>query len=339
MAQEVSLTFAVGSAARFQPLLDGLIRPKGINLQGEAIGVSDIFWNQPLTEPWDVSEMSVTGYLWAIQHGRRWIGLPVFPGWVFGCHADTLVNVHSGIEGPADLRGKRVGVPEYPVAAVSYIRDAFEQEAGVKGDDFLWVEERSDESSHYRPLGYRAPARTEQIPMDKTLCEMLIAGEIDATTRYFGGPGSRNRKSPVSDRSQMTIAELAAHPNVRWLYPDRKAAAIAYSQKVGAPQAIHCIIIKQDVVDRYPWAPRSLYEAFAESSRRTAPTSKIQTSFDFPISEQRQVIGPDFLPFGLDPSKRTMLTRFLERAARDGFIVGDRRFTVDELWPEPAPAG
>lgn len=126
IAQEVSLTFAVGTAARFQPVLDGVIRPKDINLQGEAMGVSDIFWNQPLTEPWDVSEMSVTGYLWAIQHGRRWIGLPVFPGWVFGCHADTLVNVHAGIEGPADLAPEPehrkiyrvLGIPEEPMKPV-----------------------------------------------------------------------------------------------------------------------------------------------------------------------------------------------------------------------------
>lgn len=336
MAQGLSLTFAIGSAARFQPVLSGDIRPEGINLQGEATGVSDIFWAQPLTEPWDVCEMSLTGYLWAIQHGRRWIGLPVFPGWVFGCHADTLVNVHSGIEGPADLRGKRVGVPEYPVAAVAYIRDAFAEEAGVGQSDFLWLEERSDQSSHYRPLGYRAPARTEQVPMDKTLCEMLIRGEIDATTRYFGGPGSRNRKSPVSDRSQMPMAELAAHPNVRWLYPDRKAAATAYSQLVGAPQAIHCIIIKQEIVDRHPWVPKSLYAAFAESMRRTAPDSKIQTSFEFPIEEQREVIGADFVPFGLDTRKRAMLERFLALATKDGFVVADRRFTVDELWPDPA---
>jgi 4,5-dihydroxyphthalate decarboxylase len=321
-----------------QPILDGEIRPEGIDLKAKALPVGDIFWSMPLTEPYDVSEMSLTGYLWAIQHGRRWIGLPVFPGWVFGCHADTLVNVHAGIERPEDLRGKRVGVPEYPVAAVSWIRDAWEQEAGLGRDAFVWFQERTDKSSHYRPLGYRAPAQLEQVPEDTCVCDMLIAGEIDAATRYFGSPSARDR-NPVSDRSLMTMAELAAHPNVRWLYPDRKAAALAYSEKVGYPQAIHCIIVQQEVVDRYPWVPKSLYDALAESVRRTAGSSRIQTSFDFPISEQRQAMGEEFSAAGLDAGKRNMLARFLDLAAKDAFIVGDRHFSVEELFHESTLTG
>jgi 4,5-dihydroxyphthalate decarboxylase len=333
LGKDVSLTFAVGSTARFQPILDREIRPEGIDLDAKGLPVGDIFWSMPLTEPYDVSEMSLTGYLWAIQHGRRWIALPIFPGWVYSCHADTLVNVNAGIERTADLRGKRVGVPEYPVAAVSWIRDAWEQEAGLGRDAFTWFQERTDKSSHYRPLGYQAPARMEQIPEGKTVCEMLISGEIDAATRYFGSPAALDR-NPVSDRSLMTLTELADHPNVRWLYPDRKAAALAYHELVGYPQAIHCIIVKEEVVDRYPWVPRSLYDAFAESTRRTAASSKIQTSFDFPLPEQQQVIGPDFSPAGLDAGKRRMLERFLELADKDGFLVGGRRFSVDEMFHE-----
>lgn len=327
---DVSLTFAAGSTARLQPVLEGEIRPEGIDLRCSVQRVTDIFWSMPLSEPYDVSEMSLTGYLWAIQHGKRWVALPVFPGWVFGCHADTLVNIHAGIERPEDMRGKRVGVPEYAVTAIAWIRDAWEQEAGLKREDILWCEERTAKTSHYRPLGYEPPGAVEIIPEDKCLCDMLIAGELDAVTRYFGGPHARD--PATIDRSAMTMHELAEHPNVRWLYPDRKAAALAYHRKMGAPQPIHCIIVKQDVVDRYPWVPKSLYAAFAEGMRRTAANATIQTSFVFPPEEQHQAIGGGFAPFGLDGRNRDMVAKLLELAAADGFIVGKRRFSVEELF-------
>jgi 4,5-dihydroxyphthalate decarboxylase len=126
--------------------------------------------------------------------------------------------------------------------------------------------------------------------------------------------------------------ELAAHPNVRWLYPDRKAAALAYSRRVGGPQPIHCVVVKQAVLDEHPWVARSLYDAFAEAARRTADAPTAHASFDFPAEEQRQVFGADFSPVGLDGNTRAILTRWLDLVARDGFVVGDRRFTVDELF-------
>ncbi|HLH26853.1 MAG TPA: hypothetical protein VK066_30370 [Chloroflexota bacterium] len=332
---DVTLTFAAGSTARLQPLLDGAVRPEGVDLQASVVPVSDIFWLMPHSEPYDVAEMSLTGYLWAIQHGRRWTALPVFPGWVFSCHADTLVNARAGIARPEDLRGKRVGVPEYPVTAIAWIRDAWEQDAGVHPEDFTWCEERTPQASHYRPLGYQPPAgvSVETIPEDTCLADLLMAGELDAVTRYFGGPRDAPGAAPPGDRSPLRIRELGAQPSVRWLYPDRKATALAYHRRQGWPQPIHCVVIKQEVVDRYPWVPRSLYAAFAEAARRTADAATVHTSFDFPAAEQREVLGPEFSPVGLLPGTRDMLTRLLELAARDGFLVGNRRFTVDDLFP------
>src|SRR5688500_3190885 len=69
---DLELTFAAGSTNRLQPLLAGEVRPKGISLTSSVVRVSDIFWLMPASEPWDVCEMSLTGYLWAIQHGFRW---------------------------------------------------------------------------------------------------------------------------------------------------------------------------------------------------------------------------------------------------------------------------
>lgn len=337
---DVPLTFAIGSRERVQPIIDGTVRPAGIDLQVTVDSIGDIFWTMPQTEPWDVAEMSITGFLWAIQHGRRWVALPVFPGWVFGCHADTLVNVDAGIERPEDLKDKRIGVPEYAVTAIAWIRDAWEQEYGVRRQDVRWFDERTEQSSHYRFMGYRPPATVsdEIIAPGKALCDMLIAGEIDAVTRYFGGNAGTMAGAP-GERSPMTMRELAAHPKVRWLHPDRKATALEYHRKIGWPQPIHTIVVKQDVVDRHPWVPAALYEAFAEAARRTADVATVHTSFPFPAEEQRAAISLDFSPVGLSAGNRAVLARLLELAALDGFVVGDRKFTVDELFPEPRAGG
>lgn len=329
---DLQLSFAIGSTARLQGIVDGEVRPEGIDLRLTVQRPGDIFWAMPLSEPYDVAEMSLTGYLWAIQHGKRWVAIPVFPGWVFGCHADSLVNVHSGIERTEDLRGKRVGVPEYAVTAIAWIRDAWERHFGVRPQDIHWLEERTKEGSHYRPLGYEPPSSTtvEIIPSERRLCDMLISGEIDAVTRYFGGPHARD--PGAIDRSPLTMEQLADHPNVRWLYPDRKGTALDYCRSVGWPQPIHCVIVKQEIVDQHPWVPRSIYDACAEAAARSVGAATVRTSFPFPADEQRELFGEEFSPVGLGGRNREILARLLELAEKDGFLVDGRRFSVEDLF-------
>ncbi|HLY67969.1 MAG TPA: hypothetical protein VKU60_20690, partial [Chloroflexota bacterium] len=289
----VQLSFAAGSVERLRPILDGQVQPEGIDLVPSVIAPNDLFWRVPRFDPFDVAELSLTGYLWGIQHGKRWTALPVFPGWTFSCHTETLVRVDAGIHKPEDLRGKRVGVPEYPVTAIMWIRDAWQSENGVRPEDIEWYDERADWCSHYRLMGYRPPkgVSLSVIPEERYLCDMLISGEIDAVTRYFGR--KRDYDQPVLvDRSYMSMHELAEHPKVKWLYPDRKAAAIAYHQRTGYLQPIHCIIMKQEVAEKYPWAPLNLVNAFAESCHLTADGDWVRP-FGYRLSkeEQERVIG------------------------------------------------
>jgi len=296
---------------------------------------NDLFWRVPKFDPFDVFELSLTGYLWGLQQGREWVALPVFPGWTFGCHTETLVNVRSGIDRPEDLRGKRVGVPEYPVTAIMWIRHAWQTENGVRPADIQWFEERTDEFSHYRLMGYRPPegVSVQVIPDAKFLCDMLIAGEIDAVTRYFGR--RREHAEPILvDRSYMGMQELAQHPNVRWLYPDRKAAAIDYHQRIGHLQPIHCIVMKTALVREHPWVPLNLVNAFDEACRLTAGGDYVKSfSYELSKDEQRRVIGDDFWPVGLRRN-RTAVEAFLRVAFEDGYRATDRPLSIEEFFEE-----
>jgi 4,5-dihydroxyphthalate decarboxylase len=313
------------------------VQPDGISLELSVLSAAEIFWVMQESEPYDVAEMSLTGYLWAVGHGKRWIALPVFPAWVYGCHTETLVNKESGIERPEDLRGKRVGVPEYAVTAIGWIRDAWERDAGLRREDIIWCEERTAAASHYRPWGYQPPGHipVESIPTDRCLSEMLISGEIDAVTRYFGAHPPLT-KAPLADRSSLTLTDLSVHPNVRWLYSDRVAAAHEYQHRIGSPQPIHCVVIKCDVLERHPWVARSLYAAFVKTMLRTRDAETIgpvRTSFPFPASEQQRIFGDGFLPCGLAGMNRTMVARLIELAAKDGLVIGDLP-AVEDLFHE-----
>lgn len=334
---DLNLDLVFGShPGMFQPIFDGRVKPEGITLKTSRVNTDELFWRIPSKDDIEVAELSLTGTIWGIQHGKRWTVLPVFPGWVFGCHTETLVRRDAGIEKPEDLKGKRVGVPEYAVAAISWIRDAFERKYGVRPEDIHWFEERPADYSHYRPLGYKPPAgvKVDIIPREKCLCDMLIAGELDAVTRYFGHPSNATKNHP-GDRSTMSIHELAAHPRVRWLFEDRKGAALAYNKELGWPQPIHCVIVKSELVEKDPSLPARITRAFIEAAKMPSELSNVHAvSYEITRAEWEAAVGADFLPAGLKGHNRVALSRMLELCWKDGYVDRGRPFTVDEFFHE-----
>ncbi|HKT19421.1 MAG TPA: hypothetical protein VJR47_15335 [Stellaceae bacterium] len=325
-----------GHPGKFQPIFDGRIKPEGIALKTSRLKIDELFWRIPTKNDIDVAELSLTGTIWGKQRGKRWTALPVFPGWVFGCHTETLVRRDAGIEKPEDLKGKRVGVPEYPVTAIAWIRDAFERKYGVAREDIHWFEERSADYSHYRPLGYTPPAgvKVDIIPKEKRLCDMLIAGELDAVTRYFGRPENATGSHP-GDRSTISINQLAAHPRVRWLFGDRKGAAIAYTKEIGWPQPIHCVIVKSEIVDKDPSVPARLTRAFLAAAKLPSELSNLHpASYEITPAELAAAVGAEFLPAGLKGGNRAAVSRMLELCWKDGYIDRGRPFTLDEYFDE-----
>jgi 4,5-dihydroxyphthalate decarboxylase len=331
---DLKLNLVFGSSpGRFQSLFDKKVKPEGIEINTSRMGIDELFWRIPTQDDIDVCELSLTGYLWGIQTGKKWTAIPVFPGWVLGCHTETLVREGSGIEKPEDLKGKKVGVPEFPVTAIAWIRNAFATRHGVPYQSINWFEERSNDYSHYRPLGYSPPKDTPvtTIPKDKRLCDMLIAGELDAVTRYFGRAENATKSHP-GDRSHMSLMELSNHPKVKWLYPDRKGSAMKYTQDIGYLQPIHCVIVKQEIVDKNPWVPMNLYNAFAQAAAQPSDVSSAHAaSFKVSKEEEAQAVGAGWTPVGLK-RHRACMTKMLELCYEQGYVSRGKPFTVEEYF-------
>src|SRR5437868_1018033 len=117
---------------RNRALKDRTVRPLGIELQFVDLKVSEIFWRMARYADFDVAEMSLSTFILTREKQTTdLVAIPVFPSRAFR-HDMIFVNTDSGIEKPQDLKGKRIGTPEYQMTAGVWIRGLLQHEFGVR---------------------------------------------------------------------------------------------------------------------------------------------------------------------------------------------------------------
>jgi len=250
----ISISIAMASNTRTWPILDGRVKPDGIALIPSVVHPSELFWRQLRFADFDVSEMSFSSLLMARSKGdERWVGLPIFTTRKF-FHAEILVRRDSGIERPADLKGKRVGVPEYQQTAALWTRGVLEHEFGVAPSAMEFWMERTPSHSHRAAIGFTPPpgVTINQIPPEKNIGGMMLAGELDAVIHYIVNPN-------LVDRS---TADLWSHPAVKSLFPDPLAEGVRYYRKTGIFPINHGMVIRKEIAEKHPWIVLNLYKAF-----------------------------------------------------------------------------
>ena len=234
------LTLACGPYDRTQALRDGTITPEGIELNYITLQPAEIFWRMLQFQEFDVSEMSLSNYT-SLASGANspFIAIPVFPSRVFR-HGYFFINTNAGIEKPADLAGKRGGVPEYSMTAAVYMRGLLQHEYGVKPTQVEWVQGRTDRLGRALPRDIKltqAPAGTE-------LGDLLEKGEIDFLM---------TANNPLSFRR--------GSPNVRRLFPNYMELEKDYYRRTKIYPIMHTVVIRREIYDRDPWVALSLYKA------------------------------------------------------------------------------
>src|SRR3954447_6829889 len=139
------LSFACSDYDRTRALTNGAVAPEGVDLQTiPSPEPADISRRMLHDAEFDVSEMSLSNYIMGLARGdTRFVGLPVFPYRAFR-HSMLWVNDRAGIREPADLRGKRVGIPEYAVTALLHARGMLQHEYGVLPREVHWLRSRTE---------------------------------------------------------------------------------------------------------------------------------------------------------------------------------------------------
>ena len=161
----------------------------------------------------------------------------------------------AGIDKPADLKGKHVGVPEYQQTAALWSRGVLQHEFGVHPKDMEFWMERPPSRSHGGATGFKPPpgVTVNQIPAEKSIGSMMLSGELDA--RHASIWSIRN----LIDRSTV---DLHNHPEIKPLFPDPLAEGVRFYRKTGLYPINHGMVIKRELAEKHPWALTNILKAF-----------------------------------------------------------------------------
>ena len=264
---KLQLSLAITSNPRTWPVLDGSVKPDGIELVPTILHPSEMFWRQLRFAEFDVSEMSVSSLMMARAGGdARWLGLPVFTTRKF-FHTEILVRRDARIDKPADLKGRRVGVPEYQQTAALWTRGALQHEFGVAASDMEFWMERVPTHSHAGAVAFKPPpgVTIHQIPAEKSIGSMMLSGEIEAVIHYI-------RHNNLVDRSTV---DLNNHPDIKTLFPDPWAEGVRFYRKSGIYPINHGMVMRRELAEKHPWAVLNLLKAF-EAANEIANQQRIE---------------------------------------------------------------
>lgn len=321
----LDLSLALSENPNTRPLLDGRVEAEGIRLTPTAVHPSEMFWRQLKFGEFDVSEMSMSSLLIATSKGPTpWVALPVFTTREF-FHTRMLVRADAGINSPADLRGKRMGVPEFQQTAAIWGRGVLQHEFGVKPSEIEWYMERVADKSHGGATGFTAPAgvTVNQIPEQKNIGEMLVNGELDATLLYL-----TNRN--LVDRSRL---DLSSDPRVRRMFPDREAEGRRYYAKTGIYQINHTVVVRRSLYEKHPWIALNLFKAFVAAKAEVAQRGAEYLSNYFITglipADTRKGLATDPMAYGVN-STRKVLETIAQYVHEQGLTA--RRVGLEELF-------
>ena len=307
----LKLTLACGRYDRTQPLIDGRVEPEGVDLTFIPLRPGETFWRMLNHGEFDVSEMSLSSYTILRSEGdTRFIAIPVFPSRVFR-HSAVYLRADSDIETPQDLKGKRVGVGDYQMTAAVWVRGFLMHEYGVAPEDVTWVIGRP-----VRAIKPPEAVRSEAMPVETTLEEMLERGEIDALV------------------SVMIPKSLGC--KVRRLFRQPRRVESDYYRKTGIFPIMHTFVLKTRLYEANPWLAVSFYRAFCRARdiayRTMYDTDALTISLPWVIDdveETRKIFGPQIWDYSIDGSRPTLeaLVSYLDEQR-----LTRRRMTVEELF-------
>jgi 4,5-dihydroxyphthalate decarboxylase len=316
----LQLTIACGDYDRTHPLIDGSIKPEGIELNWLVLPHFEIWTRMLNYYDFDVSEISLSSYIIACTLGKPLTAIPVFPARAFR-HSYIFINTKSGICEPKDLMGRRVGLAEFQQTATVWIRGILQHEYGVKLEDVQWY----TWAPHQRmeidlPKRYKVTHLTP----DRKPDQMLFDGELDAIMVPSLFPSLFNPP-----------------PHVRRLFENSPKVEAEYFKKTGIFPIMHSVALRQDVWEKHPWIARSLFKAFVRAKedayarlRDPSPYKISLAWFRGPVEDQQQILGDDPWPYGLQKNRHvveTLATYLYEQGLADKKLGAEELFAPNTL--------
>ena len=316
------LTVSLAGVAydRTRAVFDGSVPVAGCEVIAHPMTPEEAFTRALRHQEFDVTELSMSNYMTLVARGDPpYVGIPAFVSRLFR-HSGIYIRTDKGIERPEDLKGKTVGVPEYPMTAALWIRGILQDEYGVKPSDIRW-----------RSGGQETPQPTQRIAID-------LPAAIDH--RRIAGGETLNGMLDRGDLDGMISARapscLETNDRVARLFPDYRADEEAYFAKTGMFPIMHLVAVRRSLVERHPWLPLNLYKTYLKAKaicyEHLSEVGHLHTTLPWPVdafAKAQELMGSDFWRYGVAENAKE-----IEAMTRYAFEQGmtDRKLETEELF-------
>lgn len=295
---KLKVSLAVAPYDRTRPILDGRIAIEGCDVSASALEPEEMFFRAYRFADFDITELSLSTHLLTTARGDApYIGIPAFLSRSFR-HASVFIRTDRGIRTPADLKGRTVGLPEYQQTANVWVRGMLKDEYGVEASDIKWRGGGMEEPGRAErtPITLPPSIELQRIPADRTLSQMLAAGELDAVMgprapSCFGKPG-------------VPVARL---------FPDYRTAEEAYFRKARMFPIMHILGIRKALHEQHPWLAANVYKAFVRAKELAVAelqhAGRLAVTLPWLVAEYqatKQLMGDDYWSYGVAANKREL---------------------------------
>jgi 4,5-dihydroxyphthalate decarboxylase len=317
---KLNLSVAIGEYDRTRALIDGSVAIDGVDPVYMPLVPEEIFFRAFRAAEFDICELSLSSYaVKTAERGCPYIAVPAFVSRAFR-HNAVYVRTDR-VKKPADLKGRKVGVPEYQLTANVWARAFLDDDFGVTPADIHWIRGGIAQPGRSEKLAVKLPAgvRLDNAPQGVTISALLEAGEIDGF---------------IAPRLPSLIEK--GHPHIGWLFPDPVAVAKDYFKRTGFFPIMHVLGIRRALAEQHPWLPAAVLKAFERSKaialQKLADTTAAKVTLPFVdemLRDARTLMGEDFWSYGVAPNRK-VLDYFLGQHHAQGLSA--RRLSVDELF-------
>ena len=317
---KLELSVAVGDYDRTRALIDGTVAIDGVDPIFMTLVPEEIFFRAFRAAEFDICELSLSSYtVKTAQDNCPYVAVPAFVSRAF---RHTAIYVRTDrVKQPQDLKGRKVGLPEYQLTANVWARALLEDDYAVKPADIHWIRGGIEEPGRPEKLAIKLPpgVRLDNAPEGATISGLLEAGEIDGF---------------IAPRPPALVEK--GHPNIGWLFPDPVAVAKDYFKRTGFFPIMHVIGIRRTLAEKHPWLPGAVFKAFEQAKaigvEKLSDTSATKVTLPFveeALKNARTLMGEDFWSYGVGPNRK-VLDYFLGQHHAQGLSL--RRVAVDELF-------
>ena len=271
----------------------------GLTLSYRPMRVQDIFISMLETRSFEACEFSLANYLTLRGTGQHWLtAVPVFPYRAFR-HGLAITRRESALTSLTQLGGVRVGVEDYSMTAAVWFRAILKDEYGVNPHTITWVTRPKQR--------FDIPAGVQIEKTTRDLEELLLAKEIDALL----GMSLKDSLLPAHERRLRTV--LA----------DAEAEERAYYKRTSIYPIMHCVVIRNDVLESVPGIVEAICEAYARSKgdayRRQLGATLVPWGKSY-WARTFELFEGDPLPYGFEASNRLVVERLASYLEQQGFV-------------------